>query len=353
MTTPIIGLPELEASQTQKYLTVNQVFRELDTLVNLTVFNRTTSAPPSAPNEGDRYIVGPSPTGIWAGKQNKIASFIGSAWKFFSASEGWQCYDQGANTMLLFMGTSWAVATSGGGGSSGSSETTEKLGINATATDAKRLSCQSDYVLFSHDTSGDTRITVNKADPGKDASLIFQTGWTSTAQFGCLGDDKFTLKMGSTATAAIVAESSGAISFPQHRKFSAFLNFGQNITAGSWATIPFNNQRHDEYACFTLSSSSFLTPVAGFFIFSAGYVYETTGSGTPDKMRIGLSINGNDPTPDRTFSVGDLHSGSSSISITSCLNLSAGDTVSASVYFASNDGRILKDENFFCGVQIA
>jgi len=52
MATPILGIPELEAAQGQKYLTVNQALQRLDALVNLTVFNRTQTAPPGSPAEG-------------------------------------------------------------------------------------------------------------------------------------------------------------------------------------------------------------------------------------------------------------------------------------------------------------
>lgn len=40
------------------------------------------NAPPSAPSNGDVYIVGASPTGDWAGQANKVATYNGATWDF-------------------------------------------------------------------------------------------------------------------------------------------------------------------------------------------------------------------------------------------------------------------------------
>ena len=40
------------------------------------------NAPPSSPAAGDRYIVGPEPTGDWAGQANNLTVYSGSAWGF-------------------------------------------------------------------------------------------------------------------------------------------------------------------------------------------------------------------------------------------------------------------------------
>lgn len=118
MATTILGLPTLEAAQNQKYLTSNQALSYIDALINLTVFNRTTTTTPVSPSDGDRYIVGPSATGVWSGEDNRIAVFIGSNWIFFTPAEGWRAYDQGVNERLLWDGSAW-VLDSGSSGSLG------------------------------------------------------------------------------------------------------------------------------------------------------------------------------------------------------------------------------------------
>ncbi len=94
MATTILGLPTLEAAQNQKYLTSNTALSYIDGLINLTVFNRTTTTPPGSPSAGDRYIVGPSATGVWSGEDDRVAIYVGTDWVFFSPSEGWRVYDQ-------------------------------------------------------------------------------------------------------------------------------------------------------------------------------------------------------------------------------------------------------------------
>lgn len=360
MTTPILGLPELEAAQTQKYLTANSTFRRLDALVNLTVFNRTTTSPPASVNEGDRYIVAATASGAWVGQENNVAVYVGSSWIFFTPSEGWRAYDQGANEFIIFGGSSWAIGAFDA--STLSSGSILQLGINTVSSSTNRLSVKSDAALFSYDDvtpgTGNMRITVNKSAVAQDASFVFQSAFGSQAQFGLLGDNDFTLKVGASSTTALIAKSAtGAVNLTQHPKFSAFLNFGQTITAGAWAKIPFNSERHDDQSSFSTGTSQFIAPHDGYFIFGAGYMFEDPGSSIPTEMRIGLSINGAAPTEDRALTYADtfnfIGNTTSGINITSCLKLSSGDTVEVQVFFATNDGRILANENHFWGVQVA
>lgn len=360
MTTPILGLPELEAAQTQKYLTANSTFRRLDALVNLTVFNRTTTAPPGSPSEGDRYIVAATATGAWVGQENNVAVYVGSSWIFFTPSEGWRAYDQGANEFLIFGGSSWAIGAFDA--STLSSGSLLQLGINTASSTTNRLAVKSDAALFSHDDvtpgTGDMRITVNKSAAARDASFIFQTAFGSQAQFGLLGDNDFTLKVGGSSTTALIAKSAtGAVELTQHPKFSAYLNFGQTITAGAWAKIPFNNERHDDQSSFSTGTSQFTAPHDGYYIFGAGYVFEDPGSSIPDEMRIGFSINGAAPQADRSITFADsynfLISTKSSVRMSALLKLSASDTVEVQAFFLTNNGRILADENHFWGAQVA
>ncbi len=49
------------------------------------------STPPLSPSKGNRYIVGPSPTGVWEGKTNQIAEYD-SSWDFVIPSTGMMAY---------------------------------------------------------------------------------------------------------------------------------------------------------------------------------------------------------------------------------------------------------------------
>lgn len=215
MATPINGLPELSASQNQKYLTVNQTFRRLDVLVNLTVFNRTVTAPPGGPSDGDRYIVAGTATGDFTGQENNVAMFLGSDWIFFTPSEGWRAYDQGADEFILFDGSNWVVnGVSTGSLSDGS---INLLGIAATPDSTNRFSVTSPGVLFNAETD-DFRLTFNKATAGDDVGFLLQTGFSTRALIGLLSNDDFTIKVtpdgSSFFDALVIDKDDGSTKFP-------------------------------------------------------------------------------------------------------------------------------------------
>ena len=66
--------------------------------------------PPSAPIDGDRYIVGVG-TGDWAGQDNKIARYIadGDSWSFFTAL---YCVNQSDESFYGFFAGTWKVLAS-------------------------------------------------------------------------------------------------------------------------------------------------------------------------------------------------------------------------------------------------
>ena len=57
MSTPVLGIPELESAQNQKYLTVNQALRYLDVLVNLNVISAALPSPPGSPTDHSQVEV--------------------------------------------------------------------------------------------------------------------------------------------------------------------------------------------------------------------------------------------------------------------------------------------------------
>ncbi len=59
--------------------------------------------PPVLPTSGDQYLVGPNPSGAWAGKANDIARWNGSAWVFIVPSPSDQAFDN-AGRQYLYTG---------------------------------------------------------------------------------------------------------------------------------------------------------------------------------------------------------------------------------------------------------
>jgi hypothetical protein len=83
--------------------------------------------------------------------------------------------------------------------------------------------------------------------------------------------------------------------------------------------------------------------------------YEDTGGSAPTKMQVGLSVNGAAPTGDRIGTAGDaaITSGETQAQITAPLQLGHCDEVNPKIFFTGSDGRVLADQNFFRGCQMA
>lgn len=110
----ILSLPHILPSQAQKHVTHNEALRLLDVIVQLTVTQRSLTAPPVSPVLGDRHIVATPPSGDWAGHGRDIALWNGTTWEFFNALAGWRAYVLDSAEMVVFDGANWVVQ--GGGG---------------------------------------------------------------------------------------------------------------------------------------------------------------------------------------------------------------------------------------------
>lgn len=201
--TPNLALPYIAAAQAQKHVTHNEAIRALDALVQIAVETISLSAPPPTPVDGARYIVGPSPTGAWAGHAAELAAFQDGAWAFLMPREGWLVWDRGADRLLAYDGSAWIAAAVT------SLNPTPLVGINATADTTNRLSVSSAATLFNHAGNGH-QIKINKAVPADTGSILWQTGFAGRAEFGLAGDDHLHLKVsadGSTWREAVVIRS--------------------------------------------------------------------------------------------------------------------------------------------------
>jgi|GEM_PF-2624753 len=190
--TPHLGLPLIAASQSQKHVTHNEALYILDTLVQLAVLDRDLSTPPGSPSEGQRWIVGASPTGAWAGHADHIAAWKDSAWQFSVPKTGWLAYVVDENSLLAWDGSAWVAAIEF------ALNNLSHLGINTSADTDNKLAVKSNSVSFSHDDvtpgTGDMRVSINKSAANKDAGFVFNDAWSPRAMFGLLADDDFMLK---------------------------------------------------------------------------------------------------------------------------------------------------------------
>ncbi len=58
-------------------------------------------------SEGDRYIIGGSPSGPFEGKATKIAYFYNNTWHFDTPAAGWKCYILSIDKEYYFNGNAW------------------------------------------------------------------------------------------------------------------------------------------------------------------------------------------------------------------------------------------------------
>ncbi|MFV0302110.1 MAG: DUF2793 domain-containing protein, partial [Paracoccus sp. (in: a-proteobacteria)] len=100
-------LPYLMAAQAQKHVTHNEALRLLDAMVQLSVLDRTRWAPPTAPADGDRHLVGSGATGLWAGWDGNIAYRADGAWMRLVPRAGWLAWVADEEMFLVWTGSAW------------------------------------------------------------------------------------------------------------------------------------------------------------------------------------------------------------------------------------------------------
>lgn len=109
--TPILGLTELEASQSQPELVVNAALRVLEVAAQLSVLDYTLAAPPGSPADGDRYIIAATASGVWLGHEDSIALCVAGAWVIIPARKGMVAWVESIESRLSFQGVTtpaWA-----------------------------------------------------------------------------------------------------------------------------------------------------------------------------------------------------------------------------------------------------
>jgi hypothetical protein len=75
------------------------------------VENMTTNAPPGTAAVGEAYIIGPSPTGAWAGSALKIAICeVANTFTIYNPGNGWLAFNKGDSTEYRYNGSAWISA---------------------------------------------------------------------------------------------------------------------------------------------------------------------------------------------------------------------------------------------------
>lgn len=120
MSTPDFGVPTLASQQAQPEVTLNEAIFSLQMRAGIGVIG-VTDTPPGSPTEGDCYVVGTAPTGVWSSHANCIAGRYNGGWVFVpgyasdgstitmgARHEGLHVWRQDTNAVYRWNGSAWA-----------------------------------------------------------------------------------------------------------------------------------------------------------------------------------------------------------------------------------------------------
>ena len=214
-----IGLPYLDAAQSQKHATHNEALSILDAVLHLSVAARNVTTVPSSPVDGARYLVGTGASGAFFGKAGKIAAWQDGAWRFLTPQAGWRCYVEAENILTIFDGSIWRDLNL----VIEELQNLHRLGLGTSADATNPLAAKLNAALFTALTiaesgTGDLRFKLNKEASARTVSQLYQSGYSGRAETGLIGDDHFRVKVSADGSAwnnAIdVNPATGVVSFP-------------------------------------------------------------------------------------------------------------------------------------------
>lgn len=207
---PNLGLPLIEAGQAQKHVTHNEALALLDALTQISVADMGALAPPAAPANGARVIVGAGASGVFAGHAAKIAFFDEGAWRFAAPRTGWIVWSSPDACAFVFAGAAWMRLES----SIARLQNLALLGVATSADAANPFSMRGANALFTARYSadggdGDLRFKLNKESPARTVSQLYQSNWSGRAETGLLGNDSWSVRRspdGAAWTTALVVD---------------------------------------------------------------------------------------------------------------------------------------------------
>jgi hypothetical protein len=111
-TSPRHTFPMLEIAQAQKELFHNEALLMLD-LLTFPVIESILSVPPLSlvsTDKGKCWLVGANPSGIWSGKFNFLAEWIGDDWRYAKCTISMTVHDKSVNCTKKLGVNGWTSA---------------------------------------------------------------------------------------------------------------------------------------------------------------------------------------------------------------------------------------------------
>jgi uncharacterized protein DUF2793 len=106
---PRFELPFILPGQAQKELFHNEALTRIDAALHAAVEEGPLATPPSAPAEGQSWIVGGGASGAWAGKDNRLAMWSEGGWRFIAPREGMSVWNMAEGYAIRWGGAAWTA----------------------------------------------------------------------------------------------------------------------------------------------------------------------------------------------------------------------------------------------------
>jgi len=113
-TTERLALPLLAAGQAQKEMYHNEAILRIDLLLQAAAEAIGIDVPPAAPETGQCWIIGETPTSAWLGHAGEIAGWTDGGWRFVTPREGMRLWLGETAGFALFASGEWRVGEAHG-----------------------------------------------------------------------------------------------------------------------------------------------------------------------------------------------------------------------------------------------
>lgn len=269
-----------------------------------TVISRI-STPPAVPNNGDTYIVLPTGTGDWLGRDNNIAIWNGAtlSWSFYIPDTGWKVYSTADGFEYEFNGSVWTSDyTIGGnlvvGGNLTIDGTTH--GVGAAQFDST-MTVTDETFLSDVETSGIGYFGFTKAS----MAPYIESGdslWAFTRAAVIRLNNSGTLKLGrvngaiATPTQILSGQELGVFSFRGYNTDTTA--FSQTAAVKGFAGSDWSGTNQESFIVFittpngsTSNMGRWTIQSAGHFVANTDNVYDIGASGAnrPRNLYLGTS----------------------------------------------------------------